>query len=152
MNPTLIELGKRFKEIKDAHDRIKAALDDASAEWDRVEAELKSAMLEDCVNSVDIEGVGKLSLVRKSYLSVNAANKPEFYKYLQESGNGDLLKLDVNPRTLTAFLKTHKDDLTKQFMVIDNLDKIDAEEKAEMLLKEKGASHFAEVSISLRKS
>lgn len=152
MNQNLIELGKQFKECKDAHDAAKSALDAANEKWEAVEDELRSAMVDDCVNSVDIEGVGKLSLVRKSFLSVNAANKPQFYQYLQESGNGDLLKLDVNPRTLTAFLKNHKDTLTKQYMVIDEMDKIDAEEKAETLLKEKGASHFSEITISLRKS
>jgi len=151
MNPNLIELGKTFKSYKDAHEKAKAQLDEINAQWEECEKELLAAMLEDCVNSIDIDGVGKISLVRKSFLSVNAANKPAFYSYLKASGNGSLLKEDVNPRTLGAFLKEHVAELAAQYKA-QGMDEVDAKVKAEEFLKEKGASHFSENSLSLRKS
>lgn len=150
MNQKLIELGERFSALKKQHEALKTQLDDVRIEWELVEEQLLAAMTEDCINSFDVENLGKFTVAKKNYLSVNAANKPSFYGYLQESGNGDLLKLDVNPRTLTSFLKGHLEEVTKKFMSDHNLDQVDAEEKALEYLKDKGASYFSEASIRFK--
>jgi hypothetical protein len=151
MNQTLLELGKKFRALKDQSEAKDDELKLINKAWDECEAELIQAMIDDCINSFDIEGVGKISLARSSFLSVNAQNKEKFYKYLQDSGNGALLKLDVNPRTLGAFLKDHEKELTKKFMDEAGIDEIDAKAKADEVLKEHGAAIFAKTQIRLLK-
>lgn len=174
MNKEIVELGRKFKECKLKADQLKADLDAANAEWSEVENDLIEAMKDEGVGSIKIDGVGLLMMRRKSYLSVNAANKPTFFEYLQASGNGDLLKLDVHNATLTAFLKKHQEELSVQFQagglsaeqaallasvegcedavkaVGKPLDEMAADEIAMKLLKSRGAAVFEKTDIALK--
>jgi hypothetical protein len=116
MTQEIIELGKKFAECKKESEELTKKLKAANEAWDAVEKELLEVMLDAQVNSIDIEGVGRLTMSRSSYPSVNAAAKPQFFDYLKDSGNGGLLKLDVNPQTLNAFLKKHIEELRTQLI------------------------------------
>jgi hypothetical protein len=149
MNTQIIDLGKKFKQLKQDYAEQEAKLKAVGAEWEDTEKQLIDAMIEEGVKSVALDGLGLFSLRTTNYLSVNAANKPDFYQYLKESGNGALLKEDVNPKTLTAFLGKHMEELQTQF-VRSGLDEVDARNKALELLNKKGASYFTKRDIALK--
>lgn len=141
------EVGKELKTIRAHISELTTQLEKAKATRETLEQKMIEAMLEEGVNALNIQGVGRFSLVTKAYLSVNSANKPEFFKYLQESGNGDLLKLDVNPMTLKAFLREHLDLMTQKTMQTENKDEIESRNEALEYLKRRGASFFTDRSI-----
>lgn len=144
------ELAQRFVELKAASEELGDKLKEVNAAWTEVETQLLEAMVEEGVNSVKLAGLGHFIMSTKNYLSVNAANKPGFYAYLKESGNGALLKEEVNPRTLTAFLKGHLEEVAKRIADDYNLDNVEARNKALEFLNQKGASYFSERGITLR--
>lgn len=146
---TIQTLASQFLELKKKSDFLSEELKKTNAEWEEVEKELLNAMVEEGTSSIRLEGMGLFSMRTRSFLSVNAANKPNFYEYLKESGNGDLLKLDVNPRTLTAFLKGHQETLESQYLN-EGLDPVDARKKALEFLNQKGASYFSERGVSFK--
>ena len=146
----ILERAKRFFELKGQNEVAKDILKELSEKWDEAEKLLIEAMVEEGVNSVDLDGIGKFSMVTKNYLSVNAANKPGFLDYLKSSGNGAIIKEDVNPRTLTAFLKDHLEAVIGTYEQT-GLDKVDARNAALEFLKEKGAAYFSDRGISFRK-
>ena len=152
MNNKLVELGIKFKKFKDDYKEKEDALKLLGNEWEECERELLDAMVEEGVNSIDIDGVGKLSMRTENYLSVNTANTPFFYSYLKESGNGALLKEYVNPRTLTSFLKEHLELKTAEIAAQKAIDEFDARKEALDFLQGKGAAYFSKKSVSLRAS
>lgn len=152
MNNKLVELGIKFKKFKDDYKVQEDALKLLGGQWEECERELLDAMVEEGVNSIDIDGVGKLSMRTENYLSVNTANTPLFYSYLKESGNGTLLKEYVNPRTLTSFLKEHLELKISEIQSVKEIDEFDARNEALEFLKSKGAAYFQKKSVSLRAS
>lgn len=109
------ELAEQFGELKKSHELASGIVKDLGEMWDACEKELIQEMISEGISSIKIEGYGNFILSQSAYPSVNAATKPQFYQYLKASGNGDLLKLDVPPQTLSAFLKRHLEELRKQF-------------------------------------
>jgi hypothetical protein len=150
MNAQIIKLGHEYKALKVSHDELTEKLKETDANWQDIETQLLDAMVDEGVKSIDIEGVGKLSMRVTNYLSVNAASKPKFFEYLKASGNGDLLKLDVNPRTLTAFLGKHAEELEAEIIKNDGLDQVSARTLALDRLKAEGANYFTKRDIALR--
>lgn len=150
MNTKIIELSQRFAKCKADYDVTETALKDISTKWTEAEAELISAMVDEGVNSIEIDGVGIFSIRTKNYLSVNAANKERFFEYLYESGNEHLLKMDVNPRTLTSFLTEHLDSLIKANLKDYDGDSIECRNKMLEFLNEKGANYFTKRDIAMK--
>jgi hypothetical protein len=150
MNNQIVELGRKFADLKAKSEEAADALKEINAEWDEAEKALLEAMVEEGVKSVAIDGLGLFSMRVKNYLSVNAANKPGFYVYLKESGNGSLLKEEVNPKTLTAFLNGHVEELIKKLQK-EGKDPVEARKEALEFLNKKGASYFTDRGIALTK-
>lgn len=150
MNQTILELSRKFKLLKQQSEEQAEKLKAVNKEWADCEEQLLAAMVEEGVNSVDIAGVGKLSMRTENYLSVTAANTESFYLYLKESGNGALLKESVNPRTLQAWLKQHFIDVQAKFIETKGLDEISARDEALKFLNQKGANYFTKRGIALR--
>lgn len=175
MTQEIIELGKKFAASKVSYEEAKKVLDKINDEWTQIEKDLLEAMTAAGLKSIDIDGVGKLTMKRTSYPSVNSANKPTFFNYLTGAGHGDLLKLDVPTNTLTAFLKKHVEELQADLQKrglndfeaerlsmlpgYENvrcstgipLDKMDAEVFANDILKSWGASPFTKTEITFKK-
>lgn len=169
----IVELGRKFAACKVKYEAAKKLADEANEEWGAAEAELMEAMIEGQTKSITIDGIGRLTLRRQNYPSVNAANKPLFFEYLKASGHGDLLKLDVHAATLQKFLKEHKDELSaqvqsaglsehqaeclqnvEQFSGIkagQKFDEMEAGDVVEAILKVNGAAMFSKSDISLTK-
>lgn len=116
MDNELLAKAREFAEHKEKVERLKKETSEANDAWEKCESELIELMVENQCPSIAIEGVGRFSLRKRAWLSVNAANKPKFFEYLQASGNGDLLKLDVHTKTLEGFLKKHAEELKQNFM------------------------------------
>jgi hypothetical protein len=150
MENTVTELAKKFATLKAEHESQSEVLKKINAEWEDIEARLLDAMVEDGTKSLHIDGLGLFTMAVTNYLSVNAASKETFYPYLKESGNGGILKEDVNARTLTAFLKGHLEDKIREFES-SGLDGVDARNKALEFLNSKGASYFTKREIRMTK-
>lgn len=150
MSTAITDLAKKFAELKTKHEAQSDVLKQIAGEWTEIEAQLLEAMAEEGVKSTHIDGVGMFTMAVTNYLSVNAANKMVFYPYLKESGNGDLLKEEVNPRTLTAFLKGHLDEIIKRYEDQGH-DQVDARNKALEFLNQKGASYFTKREVRMTK-
>ena len=150
MNNQLVELGKKFFELKSQYESTEKILDGINTQWQECETELLEMMAEEGVASINIDGLGLFSMRTRNMLSVNAANKERFYEYLKESGNASLLKLEVNPRTLTAFLSEHLDTLIEKRRE-DGLLEMNAREAALKFLNDKGANYFTKRDIAFKK-
>ncbi len=180
-NNFIVDLGRKFAACKAEHDEAAKVLKDIAAKWTEVENELLQAMSEAGMKSITIEGVGRLTLRRSHYPSVNSSNKPGFFEYMKKSGHGALIKEDVNTQTLNAFLKRHVEELKLQleedglttlqadilnekagmdpenygkYMGVTTglkIDAMDAEEIALAILKSQGAAMFEKKDIALSK-
>ena len=146
------ELTAKFKQLKTAYDEADEKLKEINAAWNACDEELLAAMVEEGVNSASFAGIGTISMRVKNYLSVNAANKSGFYDHLREIKKDDILKLDVNPKTLGSFLDGYLADLKAKYMEEDGeLDQISARDKALEFLKSKGVSYFTKRDLALSK-
>lgn len=146
----VIDLGKKYEKLQTKSEAQAKVLKDIDADWAACEAELLEALVEEGVNSIKLIGIGTVSMRTKNFLSVNAANKPLIFEYLRESGNDALLKLDVNPKTLTSFLSLHLAELVAA-KVKAGADELDAQKEVLEFLNKKGASYFTERGISLKR-
>lgn len=149
MNKLILELSHKFRELKFKSEEQAKVLKEINAEWDECEQALLGAMVEEGVNSLDIVGVGKIVMRTENYLSVTQANTDNFYAYLKESGNGDLLRESVNPATLKSFLKQHLVDVQMQLIEKQGLDEITARDEAVKFLNSKGASSHTKRGVSI---
>lgn len=150
MNPTIQSLARQFKELKDRYESHEDQLKALGREWEEIETKLLEAMVEEGVNSIDVQDVGKISMRTENYLSVNAENAPHFYEYMRLSGHGAMIKEYVNPRTLTSWLKTHLAEIQEGYLSKQDMDEFEARDAALAFLKEKGANYFTKRGLSLR--
>lgn len=151
MNASINALAKKFFALKAKHEAAADALKAIGAEWEEAEQALLAAMVDEGTNSISIAGMGMFVMTTKNYLSVNAASKPQFFQYLKKAGHGALLKEDVNPRTLTAFLKGHLEEVTQKYVAAGK-DAVEARNEALKYLNSQGASYFSDRGVSFRKA
>ena len=96
-------LQKTMKETVDNADRIKAELQKA---YDFMRYVRVPAVMErEEVESVKIEGVGRVYLLSDYNMSIKKGHKPEAVEWLIENGLGDIIQETVNASTLKATLK-----------------------------------------------
>lgn len=141
MNQEIVELAKKFQDCKERHAEAEKKVKAINEEWLEVEKDLLTAMADEGVKSFDLEGVGKITMRISKIASVNAANKPDFFVYLRDTGNGGLIKEDVNSKTLTSFLRGHIEEL-QEAIVKDGM----PAEHAKMLL-DLDINHYNGVEI-----
>lgn len=146
----LSDIGKKYEELQTKSEAQAKVLKDINADWAACEAELLEALVDEGVNSIKLLGLGTISMKTRNFLSVNAGNKPMIFDYLRESGNEALLKLDVNPKTLTSFLSLHLAELVAA-KVKEGADELDAQKECLEFLNKKGASYFTERGISFKR-
>jgi hypothetical protein len=143
-------LVKKYADARDATVAKGKEYDVIKAAEEALKTELMEVMTEEGVRGLDVEDVGRASLVVKVWLSVNVADKPTVYAYIREVGAEGLFKEEINSKTLTAWLDEHF-ALLMQKGVDDGLDPVDARNKALEFIKSKGAQYFTERNISLRR-
>lgn len=149
MNDKLVESAKKFAMHRKLYDEYTRILKDNNTAWDACELELVAAMVEEGVTSVALEGMGNFVLRRDNMTSVAADNKPRVFEYLRESGNGALLKEDVTPQTLKAWIKSHISELADGYRQ-QGLPEIEKsyEQQAIEFLGNKGITFFRKTSIT----
>jgi hypothetical protein len=105
--------GMSYKELGEIFLAQKNALADLSAEKKVLQAEhdllrltiIPEKMDEDGMTSINIKGVGRLGVTLDAYVTVLVENRGQFYAWLEESGNGGLIKPYAQPATIKAFIK-----------------------------------------------
>jgi len=150
MNQKITELAGRYKELREAADVAARAAKEAATECEMCEAELLDAFIEEGVNSVDIDGIGKLSMTTRDFMSVPASNQPAFFAWMKETGHGGLLKEYVNPQTLSAWMKERREEITRA-LEMQGENRFEAAKQAVALLENKGATVFQKRGIQFRK-
>lgn len=147
----IVSLGKMYRSLQNLSEAIKELQKVVDSEWSTIEADLQEAMIEEGCKSINVNGLGMFTMRARNMLSVNAANKSTlFFPYLTESNNADILKLDVNPKTLGAFLDSHFAELQSKYEA-EGMDNIQARDKALEFLKEKGVTYFVKRDIAFKK-
>lgn len=151
MSAKITDLAKKYSEIQDKSKAQAEVAKAINAEWTECEAELLEAMVEEGVKSLNIDGVGMIMMRTTTRLSVNIAEKPILFKYLEDIGSSGILKLDINPKTLASWLDSHLAELINK-EVANGKDMVDAREAAIQFLHEKaGASYFSKREIALKR-
>jgi hypothetical protein len=69
------------------------------------EKDIPEYMDENEIEKLSVEGVGTVFIQNKVYANVKVADKPKFFAWLRENDNQDLIKEDVNAKTLGVFAK-----------------------------------------------
>ncbi len=147
----IVALGKRYQRLQFLSETIKDFLKEVDTAWTDVEAALQDAMIEEGCKSINVSGLGQFTMRARNMLSVNVANKTTlFFPYLTEVGHDSILKLDVNPRTLGAFLDSHYGELQAKYEG-EGLDAVEARDKALEFLKTKGVTYFVKRDIAFKK-
>ncbi len=150
MNAQILELSRKFKELKEKHDAQSDILKQIDVEWTIIEEQLLEAMVEEGVKSINVIGCGSFTMRVENYLNVSAAAAEGFYSYLRESGNGGLLKEMVNPATLKAWLKPHFEELQQKYVDNSGLDPVEARDAALEFLKQKGCAYLTKRGVILK--
>lgn len=100
------ELGNLYKELKQQKEDIEEAKSSLQKKFDHLRLSvIPNKMFEDGVNSITLEGIGRIGLTSDAYVSVSKENKAEFYSWMEENGHGGLIAPYVQPNTLKAFVK-----------------------------------------------
>ncbi len=109
------ELAEEMTKIAKIKDEVEAKLSKVNAYYDVVRLELlPSKMEDDGVESVKLEGIGRLSLTGDMYVKVT--DKLGLKAWLAKMKKKDLMQETINASTLKAFLK---DRMKKQQPVPD---------------------------------
>lgn len=103
---SLLELAKKFKELKAKKEEADAELSLITAAFDVIRMEsIPNKMEADGIESIKLEGIGRLGLTADMFLSVKGGKKTDLYDWLLINGFGELIQDSVNASTLKAFVK-----------------------------------------------
>ena len=106
MNSKVVALATELYELKKAKDII--------AEQERIfnirieaitKQELPTAMDDDGITNIKIDGVGRVNLRGEVYTQILAENREAAYEWLRATGRGSLIVETVNASTLKAAAK-----------------------------------------------
>jgi hypothetical protein len=103
--------GKKLVDLVGVMNVMRIELDAATAIKTELQAKydalrlniVPSAMDNDGVSNITVEGIGRVGLTPDIYASI--ADKEEAYKWLRENQHGDIIKDTINAGTLKATLK-----------------------------------------------
>lgn len=147
----IVELAANFTNLRNKKDELSATLKAFTANLDEAEKQLLEAMAESGVNSIKLEGLGLFSMRTKNYFNVNAEDKPKFFEYLKNTSNESILKLDINPQTLKAFLSDHFEELVKTQIDFTQEDLVTARQSVQTYLENYGVKCFTDRVVSFKK-
>lgn len=110
-------------------------------------------------NTGDIPGVGRLSLCRSIYPTINACDLQQFIDSLRDSKEfNDIVKETIEPRVLKKFLKKEIDSSIKEFTELPNLiesffpgSHFTASEAAKEVWKRRGVRVFTKIGLKWTK-
>jgi len=104
---SLTELAGVMNGIRNELNTIKAQKAILEAKHDALRLGLvPSAMEDDNITTISINGIGRVTLAADVYASILAANRPKAYQWLRDNKHGDVIKETVNSGTLKALVKS----------------------------------------------
>lgn len=100
------ELAEKFRELQAALKDSKAVSSEIQKEFDYLRKSILPDKMEELgFDTVNITGVGRISLRAEMYASIVAEQKEAAFAWLSENGHGALIKDTVNASSLKAFMK-----------------------------------------------
>lgn len=103
---TLIELATKMNEIRMLLDEAKAVKVDLQKKFDALRLNLvPSAMDDDGITSMNVDGIGRVGLTSDIYASIPAEHREEAWGWLRDHRHGGIIKETINAGTLKATLK-----------------------------------------------
>lgn len=106
MELNMNELATHFVSLKDQLKDAKEVTSGIQAEFDLLRKGVLPEKMEDFgFDSVNVAGIGRVSLRAELYASILADQKEAAFAWLSEHGHGALIKDTVNPSSLKAFIK-----------------------------------------------
>jgi hypothetical protein len=100
------EIGRMLRQLKDEKKELTDAASIFTKAIDNIELNVLPERMEDeDILTVKIDGAGRLQTKDDAWVSVLAANKPDFFEWLNENGHGSLIKNDIHAGTLKAWAK-----------------------------------------------
>lgn len=100
----LTELAGFQAQLKSMHERFDSHKSSVGKLYDALRTSvIPNKMDEDGVDSITVQGVGRVSLTSDIYLQV--IDKEASFEWLMESGHGDLISETVNASSLKALLR-----------------------------------------------
>lgn len=102
----LRELAEEFNKLKGEKEQAEMTASFITAKFDVIRMEsIPNKMEAEGVESIRLEGIGRLGLTADLFLSVKGEMKGALYDWLRENGFGELITDSVNGSTLKAFVK-----------------------------------------------
>ena len=103
---SIAELAQAQVDVKAEIEELKASTSLLNKRFDHLRLfRIPEQMENEGINSVNLEGIGRLSTQGSIYASILKDKKEEAYAWLEDNGHGDIIKGTVNASTLKAFLK-----------------------------------------------
>jgi len=103
---SILELAQAQVDVKAAIDRLAADKTVLQKEFDHLRLHrIPEQMENEGIESVKLEGIGRLSTQGNLYAGIMKDKKEEAYAWLEYHGHGDLIKGTLNASSLKAFLK-----------------------------------------------
>ncbi len=105
-NMNMQELAERFRELQNELKESKAVSSEIQKEFDYLRKSVLPDKMEELgFDTVNITGIGRISLRAEIYASIVADQKEAAFAWLAENGHGALIKDTVNASSLKAFMK-----------------------------------------------
>ena len=103
---SLVDLARELRRVGDLHDEAKEIVSDLYKDLQTLSVSIiPERMADEEITTMNIDGVGRLQCRTDAYVSVLKADKPEFMQWCIDSNNAPLIKEDIHPATLKAFIK-----------------------------------------------
>jgi len=107
--------GLTFQQMAETILQLKESIASADTELKKLKETLEILTLkvvpdkldDEGMSSINIRGIGRLGVTLDMHVNVPAANRPEWFEWLETNGHGGLIKRDpdVNASTQKAFIK-----------------------------------------------
>lgn len=103
---TIPSLGKELAEIKKKLEQLNEEMEPLKKREYVIEKTLlPELMMDQDIQSVNIEGVGGIYKKVDAFVNVKKENEDSFFEWLVANGESDLIKATVHPSTLKAWAK-----------------------------------------------
>ena len=100
------DIATELVELETAIKRISEELDNFKSQKEQKQLELIQEMQEQDLTEFSVDNIGKRFAMKKDiFANCLAQDKPKLLEVLIENGYGDIVKTDVNPKSLNALVK-----------------------------------------------
>ena len=101
---TIMDLIAEFHKFYSLEKKLKTEMDAAREAKEGFEQALYDKFMEEGVQNIKTK-LGTFYVRDEPYASIQPGMTDDFFEWLREGGNGDLIKETIHSRTLTAFIK-----------------------------------------------